>query len=121
MIVPALFVTIAALLVLSFASGLIGVVTAAVLYGIGFGSAQPALQAATLRLARPDRKGVANASFMTAFDLGIGLGSIILGWVSQFTGFQVLFTVSSVSVAVSLLIFAVFVKRLLLNNRALSD
>ncbi|GMX60514.1 MFS transporter [Paenibacillus elgii] len=112
-IVPALGTTMAALLVLSFSSGLTGVIVAAVLYGIGFGSAQPALQAATLRLAPADRKGVANASFFTAFDLGIGLGAIVLGWVSQHTGYQALFTVSAVSVAVSLILFAVFVRQLL--------
>ncbi|UFJ42602.1 MFS transporter [Brevibacillus humidisoli] len=112
-IAPALLITIASLLVLSFSNGLIGVIVAAIMYGVGFGSAQPALQAATLRLAPPDRKGVANASFFTAFDLGIGLGSIILGWVSQYTGYQVMFVVTAVSVAVSLLIFTVFVRRLL--------
>ncbi|MBU7316558.1 MFS transporter [Paenibacillus oleatilyticus] len=112
-IIPALGTTMAALLVLSFSSGLTGVIVAAVLYGIGFGSAQPALQAATLRLAPADRKGVANASFFTAFDLGIGLGAIALGWVSQHTGYQALFTVSAVSVAVSLILFAVFVRQLL--------
>lgn len=56
---------------------------------------------------------VANASFFTAFDLGIGLGAIALGWVSQHTGYQALFTVSAVSVAVSLILFAVFVRQLL--------
>lgn len=119
-IVPSLLVVIAALLVLSLSSGLIGVVASAVLYGIGFGAAQPALQAATLRIASPDRRGVANASVFTAFDLGIGLGSIILGWVSQYTGYQALFTVSAVSVAVSLLVFAFFVTRLL-RNRVLAE
>ncbi|TDG00764.1 MFS transporter [Paenibacillus piri] len=112
-IVPALLVTIASLVVLSFSGGLTGVVVSAVLYGIGFGSAQPSLQAATLRLAHPERRGVANASFLTAFDLGIGLGSIVLGAVSQYTGYPALFAVSAASVAVSLLIFAVWVRKLL--------
>uniref|UniRef100_UPI0035E3EBAE MFS transporter n=1 Tax=Paenibacillus sedimenti TaxID=2770274 RepID=UPI0035E3EBAE len=51
-IVPALVVTTAALLVLSFSNGFIGVIISAVLYGIGFGSAQPALQATNLLLAQ---------------------------------------------------------------------
>ncbi len=112
-ILPSLLITGTALLVLSLSKGLAGVIVSAVLYGIGFGSAQPALQAATLRLAHPDRRGVANASFFTAFDLGIGLGSIVLGWVSQYAGYQVLFTVSAVSVVISLFIFTVFVRGLL--------
>jgi predicted MFS family arabinose efflux permease len=115
-IVPALVITILALIVLSFSTGLFGVLVSAVLFGIGFGSAQPALLAATIRLARPDRKGVANASLLTATDLGIGLGAIMLGWVSQYTSYQVLFTVSAVSVACSLLLFTFFVKRLLKNK-----
>jgi MFS family permease len=116
-IVPGLVITISALIALSFSTGLFGVLVSAVLYGIGFGSAQPALQAATIRLARPDRKGVANASLLTATDLGIGLGAILLGWISQYTSYQVLFTVSAVSVTISLLMFTFFVKRLLKDNR----
>jgi MFS family permease len=115
-IVPALVITISALIALSFSTGLFGVLVSAVLYGIGFGSAQPALQAATIRLARPDQKGVANASLLTATDLGIGLGAIMLGWVSQYTSYQVLFTASAVSVVFSLLLFTFFVKRLLKNK-----
>ncbi|WNC14217.1 MFS transporter [Brevibacillus brevis] len=110
-IVPSLVLTVASLLVLSFANGLFGVIVAALLYGLGFGSAQPALQAANLRLAPPEKRGVATASFMTAFDLGIGAGSIALGWVSQYTGYGVLFTVCAVSVAISALLFLAFAKR----------
>ncbi|KMY48545.1 MFS transporter [Peribacillus loiseleuriae] len=112
-IIPALVITISALVVLSFSINLFGVIISAVMYGIGFGSAQPALQAATIRLVSPERTGAANASFSTATDLGIGLGAILLGWVSQYTSYQVLFTVSAVSVAFSLLLFTFFVKRLL--------
>lgn len=112
-IIPSLVVTAGALIVLSLSSGLPGLITAAILYGIGFGSAQPALQAATLRIAPEDRRGAANASFMTAFDLGIGLGAILLGLVSERIGYAYLFTVTAVSVVVSLVIFTIFVRRLL--------
>lgn len=120
-ILPALVITICALIVLSLSTGLIGVILSAVLYGIGFGSAQPAFQAVTIRLARSDRKGVANATITTANDLGIGLGAIMLGWVSQYTSYTVLFMVSAVSVAFSLLLFTLFVKRLLKNKQSLND
>ncbi|UOF89555.1 MFS transporter [Fodinisporobacter ferrooxydans] len=116
-IVPSLIITVLALAVLLFSSGLFGLIVSAILYGIGFGSAQPALQAATVRLVPVDRTGVANASFTTATDLGIGLGAMILGVVSQYTSYQIVFTVSAVSVAVSLLLFTFFVKRLLKNKK----
>lgn len=117
-IIPSLVVTAGALIVLSQSSALPGLITAAILYGIGFGSAQPALQAATLRIAPENRRGAANASFMTAFDLGIGLGAIVLGLVSERIGYAYLFTVTAVSVVVSLVIFAVFVRRLLTSGVA---
>lgn len=119
-IVPALLITIIALIILSFSSGLEGFLISAVLYGIGFGSAQSSLQAATISLVSPDRTGVANASFTTATDLGIGLGAIVLGWVSQYSSYQVLFTFSAGSVLVSLFIF-IFFGRSLLSNRVSAE
>lgn len=110
-IIPALFFIVAALMILSAAQGLAGMLLSAVLYAIGFGSAQPALQAAALRLTSPDRKGAANAAFFTAFDLGIGLGSIALGWISHLMGYRMLFAGSAVSVACSAAVFTILVRR----------
>lgn len=111
-VLPALVITALALVVLSLSTGEAGMLAAAVLYGIGFGSAHPVLHAATIRLARQDRKGVANATFSTAIDLGIGLGAILLGWIVPFTGYRGLFLVSAASVAVCLVVF-LFVRRML--------
>ncbi|GIV79903.1 MAG: MFS transporter [Litorilinea sp.] len=109
-IVPALLFAMVALVVLGFSTGLAGVVGAAVLYGIGFGAAHPVLNALTVRMARPDRRGVAIASFSTAVDLGIGLGAIGLGWISEYVGYQGLFTAAAGLVVCSLLVF-LWVKR----------
>lgn len=103
-IIPSLVMTVIALIVLSFSTNLLGVIVAAVLYGIGFGSAQPALQAIMIRLAPEDRKGAANAFFSTATDLGIGLGAIFLGLVSEYLNYQALFLVSACSVVLSIVL-----------------
>lgn len=103
-IIPSLVITVIALIVLSFSTNLLGVIVAAVLYGIGFGSAQPALQAIMIRLAPEDRKGAANAFFSTATDLGIGLGAIFLGLVSEYLNYQALFLVSACSVVLSIVL-----------------
>lgn len=110
-IVPALFTLIVALFVLTMSNGLVGVVITAILYGIGFGSAQPALQVAMIRLAPPVKRGVANATFFTAFDLGIGLGAILLGFVSQLMGYQMVFITCAISGFISLVLFILFVKK----------
>jgi len=110
-IVPSLIIVIVGLIVLAFSTSLFDIIATAILYGVGFGAAQPALQAATLRIVAADRKGVANASFLTAFDFGIGFGSIILGVVSQQFGFTTLFISGSVVALGSLLLFMFTVKR----------
>lgn len=112
-VIPSFFILIVGLIVLSFSTGLTGIVITAILYGIGFGSAQPVLQAATINLVPPEKRGIANASFFTAFDLGIGLGSIILGFVSRVVGFELLFLVCAVSAVISFLVYFLFVKRML--------
>ncbi|RAT05229.1 hypothetical protein A6E25_06695 [Bacillus cereus] len=100
-----------AIVVLTLSNGLMGVMIAAILYGIGFGSAQPALQAAMLTIVDSSKRGVANASFFTEFDLGIGLGAILLGVVSQMFGYRILFAGSAISGLIALIIFVVLVKQ----------
>lgn len=114
-IVPSLIITILPLITLSFSTGLFDVILSAILYGVGFGSAQPPLQAAIIRFVPSERTRIANASFSTATDLGIGLGAIVLGYVSHYTSYQVLFIVCAASVVFSLLMiifFCDFIKQL---------
>ncbi|MFD0695175.1 MFS transporter [Paenibacillus sp. GCM10027628] len=107
-IVPGFLLALAALTTLASSHGLVGVVAAAILLGFGFGSAQPALQAVTLRLVKPDQKGMANASFQTAFDLGIGIGTILLGLISQGFGYPTLFVACAVAGFISFIIYGAF-------------
>lgn len=81
-ILLALCITILAMVVLTISNGLTSVIVATALYGVWFGSTQPALQVAMLTIVDPSKRGVANATFFTAFDLGIGLGANLLGAVS---------------------------------------
>lgn len=104
-IIPGILLAVAALVVLSLTGGLPGLLATAILYGIGFGSAHPTLQAATIRLAPPERRGIATASFYTAFDLGIGLGSIALGGVLQMAGYKILYLLCAASAATALAVF----------------
>lgn len=112
-VIPATVLASVSLLVLSAATGVGGVLAAAALYGMGFGSAQPALQAAILRMVSRERIGVANASFFTAFDLGIAFGSTLLGWVSQRLGYRAVFIAAAGSLAICLLVFMTMVRPLL--------
>src|SRR5699024_7707084 len=49
---------------------------AAAIYGLGVGCVQHALQAWSVEKATPNRKGIANATFFSFFDLGIDVSVI---------------------------------------------
>jgi predicted MFS family arabinose efflux permease len=64
---------------------------AAVFYGIGYGSVQPTLNAMVISACAPSKRSAANSTFFSSLDLGIGLGAMAWGVVSQALGFPAIF------------------------------
>jgi MFS family permease len=64
---------------------------AAVLFGIGFGGTHPCIMAFIVDVVPGHMKGAAMGFFTAAFDLGIGLGSLLSGLVLQLSGFNLMF------------------------------
>lgn len=104
-IVPGLAAVMAAMFTLYQANSLWLFLLAGVFYGLGFGAVQPALQAMAVRNVQPLRRGAANATFLTGFDLGIGTGSIMWGAVAEFSGFSVMYLSGIIPTAVALGIY----------------
>ena len=59
--------------------------TASLLYGLSTGALFPSLQALTLAKVPLNRRTEATASFMNSYDLGFGLGSLIMGQLAFLT------------------------------------
>lgn len=78
---------------------------AAVLYGIGFGSVQPALQAWSIEKAPIHRRGMANATFFSSFDLGVGIGALLFGQIGHLFGYHTIYLVSAFSVCISIILY----------------
>ena len=78
---------------------------AAVLYGLGFGSIQPTLQAWAVEKAVENRKGMANATYFSFFDLGIGIGAILFGQIGYWFGYQLIYITAAGSVFISIVIY----------------
>jgi predicted MFS family arabinose efflux permease len=70
-------------------------VISAALFGLGFGSAQPAAMALLIDRVRPEQRGLATGTYFTGFDAGISIGSLLLGVVSQHLGFGVMWPISA--------------------------
>ncbi|HLS88104.1 MAG TPA: MFS transporter [Sphingobacteriaceae bacterium] len=111
-IVPGLVSATLTMLVLWQTETVRGIVFAAILFSIAFGSAHPILQATALRLVPPGQKGVANATYISAFDLGIGLGSVLLGRIAEAQGFAAMFLATALFGAIALLIYLYFARRI---------
>lgn len=87
-LIPGFLFLTSGMTTLALAQNLSHFLIAAVLNGAGFGAIHPTLQALTVNRAAPARRGAANATFSSAFDVGIGTGAMFLGIVSQRVGFR---------------------------------
>lgn len=62
------------------ASGVFSLIIASVAYGIASGIHSPALNAWTIDLSHPERRGKAIATMYIALEGGIGVGALVAGW-----------------------------------------
>lgn len=90
-VLPALAVVALALALLAAARSAWWVYGAGLLFGLGFGSAQPALMAWAADRVGPADRGKAIGTFYTAWELGIGAGAILFGLLLPRGGFDGLF------------------------------
>lgn len=82
-----------------------------ILYGIGFGSVQPTLLALALHGVEPQRRGAVNGTVFSFFDLGIGLGSMVLGVFADSFGYSNMYTFASIAPLVGLALFFLWPKK----------
>lgn len=93
------------LLILSYATSVSTLILAAIFFGTGFGSIQPSLQAWTINRVEPHRRGAANGTFFSAFDLGIGAGAMLLGVVAKATSFAIMYRFSVLLILLYLVVY----------------
>ncbi len=94
-IVPGLIVMGAGLAALPLARSFPFFLISASLFGAGFGSAQPATMALLIDRVRPEQRGLATSTYFTGFDLGIIVGTIVMGLVVQKFGFGAMWCISA--------------------------
>ncbi|MEH7444355.1 MFS transporter [Bacillus sp. JJ1122] len=110
----ALFIMIAMIL-LSWLPNSLVMFIAAGLYGFGFGAVQPALQAWSVEKAPKDRKGMANATFFSFFDLGVGIGAMAFGQIGHWLGYGSIYIASALSVFFSILLYLYLTRKTRVN------
>jgi MFS family permease len=109
---PCLVLIAAGLGLLSTAESRSDMMLAAVVFGIGFGTAYPVFAAYATHAVPAHRRGAAFGAILAAFDTGIGTGSTASGWLIQHAGFKAAFGVAAALAAAALPV-ALLVGRLL--------
>lgn len=85
-IIPGLFLNLVGMGLLAAAPSPAWLIGAAVVAGIGTGAAQPALMTVAVDETTPQRRGQSMAQYQCFYDLGIGIGSLLLGALLDFVG-----------------------------------
>lgn len=93
------------MIILFFAQSLFFFILAAVSYGVGFGAVQPSLQAMAVYNVPSQRRGAANGTFMSGFDLGIGIGSILCGLAAKAFGYNTMYLLALLPVVISFFLY----------------
>src|SRR5699024_1240666 len=101
--IPGALFIFSAMLLLAWLPSKTILLTAAALYGFGFGTVQPALQAWAVDRAEANRKGMANATFFSFFDLGIGVAAIFFGMLASNINYASIYIASSISILCSII------------------
>nr|WP_232696961.1 MFS transporter [Brevibacillus daliensis] len=103
----ALFVMIS-MLFLAFTTSVGGLIISALLYGAGFGMIQPSIQAWLIKEVAIEKRGMANAVFLSATDLGVAVGSMLLGLVATLYSYSVMYGVSALFMVLFLIAYLLF-------------
>ncbi len=90
-IIPGMVLLAVAMVILALSTSMYGLLWAAVLQGLGFGGVQPALMALVVDQSTLRDRGPALATLMGAFDVGVGLSAIGLGFLLEHSNFTVMY------------------------------
>ncbi len=106
-----LAVTIIGLFWLSYVDSFWPLMGVGVLVGMGNGIIMPTVQTMALNMVPIERRGAANATFFSAVDLGIGAGSIALGYVAEYYGIAYMFFICGIILLFPLVFYFLFVRK----------
>lgn len=85
-----------ALVVFSLVHNIVAFCAMALLCGVAFGSMVPAFQTLFVNMAHHNQRGTANSTYLTSFDVGIGTGMLLGGFIASFSDLATAYFVGGV-------------------------
>ena len=83
----------------------------AILFGLGYGALVPALTALVVNVTRPEERGPALGFFTAFIEVGIVVGAMGLGFITEILGYANMFALSGIIVLVITLAFWLLVQQ----------
>lgn len=77
----------------------------ALLLGIGFGTMFPAYNTLFVNLAPNNQRGTATSTYLTSWDVGIGIGMLIGGSIAEFASFKYSYLFGAILTVISMMYF----------------
>jgi predicted MFS family arabinose efflux permease len=107
MITPGMAVIGCSTAILGFSSTFAAILATGFMYGLGLGMTGTSMMALTVDRALPQERGSSIATVSAAWETGIGIGSMSLGFLLRATSFEVLYLFTGALVLIAAGIFAV--------------
>ena len=89
----------------------------ALLIGLGNGRMYPAFLNMFIKVARNDQRGTANSSILISWDLGMGIGILLGGFIAEYISFAAAFWVTAAMQAGGAIIFLIFTRKFYLRRK----
>ena len=107
------------LVAFGFATNAIVFFGSAFFIGISYGILSPTFQNLFINLAIPSKRGTANSTFFSFYDLGIGLGMVLAGSIATQLNFSYIFLIGGVITAFALVFYILISKPLYNKNKVI--
>ena len=91
--------------------------TSALILGAGYGMMCPALQTTFISMAPASRRGTANSTYLTSWDVGAGAGILFGGFVAQHYSYRTAYMMAIAMCILGMIAFISFVNRHIERNR----
>jgi MFS family permease len=89
----------------------------ALFFGIGFGSMFPAFNTMFVNLAANSQRGTATSTYLTSWDVGVGLGLVAGGYIAEISSLQHAYGFSGCLIMLSIILFTWKITPFYLKNK----
>jgi predicted MFS family arabinose efflux permease len=94
------------------------------LFGLGYGILQPLFQSFFTGTTPAPKRGVANATYLLSYDIGIGIGALLMGCLQETIGLSIGFALTAVAYVIGGIVYVAYVDcyyRELKNNPSVQN